>query len=413
MQSFADLFDAYRHAYVAAALLAVGCAVVGVHVVLRRVAFVGIATAQVAAAGTALAFLVHVPPLVGAVVATSFGLGLFATGRVSPRLTRDGLVGAAFALASALAVLFVSRSGAELDQVEHIVYGTLLFTTGDQVARLAVGVAGVLSLHAAFGREFFMVSFDSESARTLGVRTRLFEMLFYLSFGVIIALAIGTAGSLLAFAFLILPPLCALLLCDRLVTVVLMSASTALLMALLGVMNSVVFDAPTGPAVVVTAAAVLPCAAAARWSRWAGTLLLAALLGVTAWGALDRFSPTEEVTDSAVAEVHLDLELAVHGPSVRRGEPLEIDYVVRATGPVPPNLHLLVEWGGEMQVAPLPGLRSGRSGRVTFDTTAVAPGSYPVSGSFWTGPPLDPDDETELLPPGACTAHELSAELLP
>lgn len=411
--TFAELFDTYRHAYAAAALLAVGCAVVGVHVVLRRVAFVGIATAQVAAAGTALAFLVHVPPLAGAVVATTLGLGLFASGRISPRLTRDGLVGVAFALASALAVLFVSRSGAELDQVEHIVYGTLLFATGEQVAWLGGGVAVVLAVHAAFGREFLMVSFDAESARTLGVPTRRFELLFYLSLGVVIALAISTAGSLLAFAFLILPPLCGLLLCNRLLSVGLVSAVVALAVSLVGVLNSVVFDVPTGPAVVVTAVLALPCAALGRRSPIGGLLLVAALLGATGWGAVTRLAAPAGPAAPGDAAVHVELELAVHERSVRSGEPLEVDFVVRASGAVPPNLHLLVEWGDGLEVALLPALRARRVGRVVFDSEGMAPGTYTLSGSFWSGHPLEPDDETALLPPDVCTAETLTVEVTP
>lgn len=411
-----ELFETYRHAYVAAALIAVGCAVVGVHVVLRRVAFVGVATAQVAAAGTALAFLLHAPPVAGAFAATLLGLLLFATGRPSPRLTRDGLVGVAFALASALAVLCVSRSGAELDQVEHIVYGSLLFTTGDQVVLLAVATVAVLLTHAAFGREFLMVSFDAETARTLGVRARVFELLFWGSLGVVVALAIGVAGSLLAFAFLILPPLCGLLLGDRLLTVTLAAAAIALVTAVAGVLNAVAFDVPTGPAVVVTAALALPCAALARRSRKAGAALAIVLLLGTAAATIERFGGETRTTAApanSASPFRIDLDLAVHDRTVRRGETLEVDFVARATGTIEGDLHLLVECGGVLALAPLSDLRSHRAGRLELDTSDLEPGSYTLAVSLWTGPPLDPDDETELVPQDAVAAPSVTVEVTP
>ncbi len=406
-----DLFATYGHAYLAALVIALGCSIAGVYVVLRKVAFVGIATAQVAAAGVALAFLLDFAPLPAAVFSALAGVSLFGLGRDPVRVPRDGIVGVAFALASALAVLFVSRSAAELDQVEHIIYGSLLFTSGGQVLVLALGVAAVLLVHALFHREFLMVSVDREAARTLGVRTALFDLLLFLSLGAVIALSIGAAGSLLAFAFLILPPMTGLLLGGRLAQVFAVSAACGLTAAVAGVLVSVLFDFPTGPAVVVTCAALFGCALAARNSLLLGATLLAALIAATALCALETARPAPE--RSASSELRIELELAVHDRTVRRGEAVAVDYIVRIRGEAPAGLHLALDAGSAVAVARLARASTRSNGRIALDSSGLPPGAYSVSASFWTGDPLAPDENTELLGPEQVRVSPAAIEVLP
>lgn len=409
--AWSDLFATYSHAYLAALIIALGCSIAGVYVVLRKVAFVGIATAQVAAAGVALAFLLDFAPLPAAVLSALIGVSLFGLGRDPVRVSRDGIVGVAFALASALAVLFVSRSAAELDQVEHIIYGSLLFTTGEQVLILALGVAAVLLVHALFHREFLMVSVDREAARTLGVRTKLFDFLLFLTLGAVIALSIGAAGSLLAFAFLILPPMTGLLLGGRLTQVFAISAACGLAAAVAGVLVSVLFDFPTGPAVVVTSAALFACALAARTSPALGAGALALFIAATALSAIETARPAAPERPSP--ELRIELELAAHDRTVRRGEPVAVDYVVRIRGEAPAGLHLALDAGSAVGIARLPRASARSAGRVLLDSSGLAPGAYSVSGSFWTGNPLSPDEDTELLRPDQVAVSPAAIEVLP
>ncbi len=409
-----DLLSTYRYAYLAAVLIALGCSIVGVYVVLRRVSFVGIATAQIAGAGVALAFFLHLAPLPAAVLSALAGVLLFSRGRSPVRVPRDGIVAVAFAVASAVSVLLVSRSGAELDQVEHIIYGSLLFTTSHQVVVLACGMAAIVVIHVLFAREFLMVSFDVETARTLGVRTGLFNVLLFLSFGVVIALSIGTAGSLLAFAFLILPPMTGLLLVDRLGRVFAASIATAIATAVAGVLFSILFDFPTGPAIVVTAAGFLLSALSYRVHPALGA---ATLVGLIAWTVVsardDAPRPAGSESAASVESFHVDLELVAHETEVRRGAVLAVDYVIRIRGAAPANLYLVIDAGDALGVEKLPLVSKRAAGRVEIATGELAPARYTLSASLWTGDPLEPDEGTELLPPDVCSAKEVVIEVRP
>ncbi|MFH0947203.1 MAG: iron chelate uptake ABC transporter family permease subunit [Planctomycetota bacterium] len=411
IDSWSAMLSTYQNAYLAAALIAVGCAVVGLYVVLGRISFVGIATAQISAAGVALAFLLHFWPLPAAILSALAGVSFFALVKKPKRVTGDATIGAAFAISTALAVLFVSRSGAELDQVEHIIYGTLLFTTSDQVQVLAVGVGVVLLIHALFAREFLMISFDPESARTLGVRTGFFNLLQYLSLGTIIALSISTAGSLLAFAFLILPPMIGLLVSERIVRVFVISILAALLTAFGGVLGAILFDVPTGPAIVVAAAVLLLSAAASRIHVAAGVGSLLTFAALTFFSLEGRVEP--QTSGAATADTRIDLKLEVHDRKIRQGEDLHVDYVIRFSGPVPGNLHLLVDAGESMGVVKLLPAASRTAGQMLLETGPLAPGVYLLSASLWTGDPLEPDQETGMLPADVCSSNKVEIEIGP
>lgn len=407
--SFVELFQVYRHAWIAALLIAVACSIVGVYVVLRRVSFVGIAMAQVAAAGVSLGLLLHLSPLWVASIATLVGVSFFAYDRQPVRVSGDGVVGAVYAAASALAILFVFRSSAELDRIEHIVYGTLLFTTADQVTYLTFGVAVIVLIHALFAREFVMVSFDGESARTLGVRTQAFHLLLFATIGAAMVLSIGAAGSLLAFALLVLPPMTALLLSDRLPAVFLLSLVSGLLAALVGVYASIVFDVPTSAAIVIAAVLILLVSASTRISPALGVLLAVALCGgLVAVGQRDDEAASHASLNSGEPP-HVDLELALHDRTVRVGEVLAVDYVLRVRGAVPAELHLLVNVGPALAAVRVTSVR--RAGRTEVQTGELAPGRYVVSASLWTGPPLEPTVDTTMLPPDVCSALELEIEV--
>ncbi len=419
MNHIVDLIATYHNAWFAALLIAATCSIVAVYVVMRRVAFIGIATSQIAAAGVALALLLHLAPLPSAAIATLLGVAFFSLGREPVRVSREALVGVSFAAASALSVLFVFRSATELDHIEHILYGSLLFATSAQVKILLLAAIVIVVVHALFAKEFIMISFDPDTAQTLGVRARAFDLLLFSTIGAVIALSISSAGSLLTFAFLILPALTALLLSQRLPRVFLISVLTGLLAAGLGMFSAILLDMPPGPVIVVTATILLLCAGLSRVRPWLGALAFAlVLLPVTRMGAVHAGREQISKEDSAELEggraassLHIDVELAVHEPRVKHGAKVTVDFTTRIPESARGEFHLLVNVDSSVESVRIhPGPRSGS---LVVDTAGLAPGKHRVRGSVWTGPPLDPAQDTRMLDLNECGVNEVEIEILP
>jgi ABC-type Mn2+/Zn2+ transport system permease subunit len=114
----------------------------------------------------------------------------------------------------------------------------------------------VLLVHLLFYKEFLFVSFDRETARTLGYRVGGWNLLLYLTLGLVIAFAMQFAGVMLVFNFLVLPAVTGLLLARRMAGVFLWSMLSAVVAAVIGFTLSVPFDLPTGPAIIVVSGAL-------------------------------------------------------------------------------------------------------------------------------------------------------------
>ena len=114
---------------------------------------------------------------------------------------------------------------------------------------LAVAVP-VLLAHLVFYKEFLFVSFDRETARTLGYRVNFWNLFLYLTLGLVIAFAMQFAGVMLVFNFLVLPAVTGLLLSRSMAGTFFWSIVSALVAAVIGFSISVPFDLPSGPAII-------------------------------------------------------------------------------------------------------------------------------------------------------------------
>jgi ABC-type Mn2+/Zn2+ transport system permease subunit len=250
----------FREALYGALVIAVACSVLGVYVVLRRIVFVGAALAQLSSAGIALAMFLSGAgvaagltghPVAVALVVTLAGALFFgmegggARGPVPP----DATIGVAYAVAAAAGILLIAKAaGGEAHDI--FLQGNILsITTRDTLLLLAITIP-VLLVHGVFYKEFLFVSFDRETARTLGYRVGGWNLLLYGTLGLVIAIAMQFAGVMLVFNFLVLPGVTGLLLARSMGGVFFWSVLSAVLAAVVGFSLSVPYDLPTGPAMI-------------------------------------------------------------------------------------------------------------------------------------------------------------------
>lgn len=226
------------------------CAYLGVHVVLRRVVFVGAALAQVSSAGVGLALCAGRNPSVVSLILTMLGVAAFSVRSTSRRTTQESLIGLAYAVASALAVLFVAKSAQREAHMLDVLSGNILTVTTQQVWWMAGVGAAAIAFHTLFHKQLFFCAFDAETAQASGFKVGRWDLAFFLILGVVISLAIRLAGTLMVFAFLVMPAVTALLLSQRLSLIYLVAIGSASLATVGGMLASVRWDLPSGPAIV-------------------------------------------------------------------------------------------------------------------------------------------------------------------
>lgn len=246
----------FREALYGALVIAVACSMLGVYVVLRRIVFVGAALAQLSSAGIALAlFLAGIGWTLGPVthpvalsLIVTIGGVLFFAGGGRTRIPPDATIGVTYAVAAAVGILLIAKA-ATGEAHDIFLQGNILgITRKDTLVLLAVAVP-VLAIHAIFFKEFLFVSFDRETARTLGFNVGFWNLLLYLTLGLVIAFAMQFAGVMLVFNFLVLPAVTGLLVARGMRGMFIVSIAVAIVAAVVGFSLSVPFDLPTGPAI--------------------------------------------------------------------------------------------------------------------------------------------------------------------
>ncbi|OLD65250.1 MAG: hypothetical protein AUI33_11605 [Ignavibacteria bacterium 13_1_40CM_2_61_4] len=114
---------------------------------------------------------------------------------------------------------------------------------------LLYGSIGIF--HIVFRKKFLLISLDPERAEASGIRVRLWDILFYMSFGVVITKSVAIVGVLLVFSYLVVPAVIAQMWCESVRARLLLGWLVAILASTAGIVWSFYSDYPTGPAVVV------------------------------------------------------------------------------------------------------------------------------------------------------------------
>lgn len=250
MLAYFDNLDFTVLAFLAATLVSLMTSYIGVMVVLRRMAFVGATLAQLATAGIALSGLLEIPCNAGAVVMMLLGVGFFAQQDTRQHLPSEGLIGAGYVAAGALAVLFMALAPHTDSDMLGLLFGNILAVSAQDLLLMLAALLLVTAVNALFCKQFLLIAFDPMMAQALGFKVKLWNWLFYLSLGLAIAVAIHTAGVLLVFSMLVLPPLTGLALSQKWTAVWAISVLSSLLAAGGGVWLSASQDLPTGASII-------------------------------------------------------------------------------------------------------------------------------------------------------------------
>ncbi len=244
--------------FVACMVLVAMLAYLGLHVIAREVIFVDLSLAQMAALGSLSALLFHASPdsattYLYALAATAVGAFLFALTRTSEhhgRVPQEAFIGIVYVVASAAAVLVANRVPGGGEAVEKTLVGSLLWVTWADIKKLALAYAALGVFHFALRNRFLTISFHPEEATQKGWRIRSWDFLFYLSFGVVITLAVPVAGVLMVFSFLVVPAVIANLFSTDKRRLAVISWISGAVASSLGLWVSYTKDLPTGPLIV-------------------------------------------------------------------------------------------------------------------------------------------------------------------
>lgn len=288
----------------------------GVHVVARKVIFVDLALAQIAALGTVTGVLLGYE--VGtdltalylySLAFTIFGAFIFSATRMKgERVPHEAIIGIVYAVTFAATILILSKSALGPQELDHIIKGELLWVQGHVVIKTAIIYAIVGIFHFVFRDKFMAISFNPEKAEAEGINVRLWDFLFYMSFGFVITSSVAIAGVFLVFSYLVIPSVGAMLLSEKLSTRLAIGWIAGAVISFIGVKLSWTTGLPTSPLVVVLLAAGLLISGVSRYLKHAERLSIALrnlaagafVVALFVWGVFFFKKPVENPFDHAL-----------------------------------------------------------------------------------------------------------------
>ena len=233
----------------------------------RSIIFVDLALAQIAALGICVAIALGAHPghdalpYVLSVVFTLLGAGLFAWTRFNhPRVPQESIIGIIYVVAAAAATLVLSHSAEGDEALKNLLVGNVLLVTKVEVLRTFGLFAVVALVHGVLRKKFMMVTFHEDRARDEGFPLRLWDFVFYATFGLTVVSFVQIVGVYLVFSYLIVPAVCGALLSAHIRTRLFIGWTVAFVAGVSGLLLSVkleTLDLPTGPTIVCCFGALL------------------------------------------------------------------------------------------------------------------------------------------------------------
>jgi zinc/manganese transport system permease protein len=259
--------------FVASLILTGIHAYLGVHVVERGVIFVDLSLAQIAALGATIALLLpfsggdpHSPQVYWvSLLFTFIGALIFANVRVkNARIPQEAFIGICYAVASAAAILAMSKATSEAEHLRDMLVGNILAVSWEEVAKTALLYGGVGLFHYVFRKQFLALSRNHDDPASTGLNYRLWDFAFYASFGIVVTSSVAIAGVLLVFCYLIVPSVAAMLYAEKIGPRLAIGWTMGTVVSALGVWLSLMLDLPTGATIVCTFGLVLVIMAAVK-----------------------------------------------------------------------------------------------------------------------------------------------------
>lgn len=256
MDFFVDLlgYEFLQRGLIVAVLTGVISGVIGTLVMLRGLSLLGDAISHSVVPGVAVAYIFGFNFFYGAVITgllSAFGIGFI---HHRTRVKQDAAIAIILSSFFAVGIILIAGASSAIDLTKILFGNILAVRPEDMWISLAVGII-VLTVVALLYKELLISSFDEATAEVYGFRTKALHYLLLVLLTLVTVASMQTVGVVLVIALLITPVATAYLLVKRVPQIMFLAASIGAGSALIGMILSFKLNLPSGPIIVLVAAA--------------------------------------------------------------------------------------------------------------------------------------------------------------
>ncbi len=226
------------------------CGFLSAYLMLKGWSLIGDALSHAIVPGVAGAYMLGLPFALGAFFSGGLAAASMLFLNQKTKLKEDAIIGLIFTSFFGLGLFMVSLSPTSIN-IQTIVLGNILaITTEDTIQLALIGGISLLILSLKW-RDFMVVFFDENHARTIGLKPDVLKVIFFTLLAASTVAALQTVGAFLVVAMVVTPGATAYLLTDRFERLIGMSFGIGAITSFVGAYLSYFLDGATGGIIVV------------------------------------------------------------------------------------------------------------------------------------------------------------------
>ncbi len=250
-------FPFVRYALIVTVLIALVSALLGITLVLKRFSYIGDGLSHVGFGAMAIATIINLTnDLLIVLPVTILCAILLLKSSKNVKIKGDALISmvsvGALAFGYLLLNIFPSSGNLSGDICTTLFGSTSILTLSARDMIICVILCVItLICYVVFYNSIFLVTFDEDYAKSIGINTNIYNIILATFIAVIVVLAMNLVGTLLISALVIFPALSAMRICKSYKKVVIASAIISILSSSIGLISSIAFNTPVGATIVV------------------------------------------------------------------------------------------------------------------------------------------------------------------
>ena len=241
------LYGFMQRAFQASILISLIAPVLGLFLILRRQSLLADTLSHVSLVGIALGFLIGQDPTVMNMIVVVLAALLLEYLRSLYRSYSEVSIAILMSGGMALALVMMTlTNNSDMMSIDTFLFGSIVTVSQAQVYLLLAITLTVLVLYLIFRKPMYILTFDEETAYTLGLPVKLMSILFNVLTGITIAVIMPIMGALLVSAVLILPAAISMRLSKSFKGVIFIGILLGLVATVGGLVFSYLYGTPPG-----------------------------------------------------------------------------------------------------------------------------------------------------------------------
>ncbi len=247
-------YEFFVRGLLAATLVGSLCGLIGVYIVLRKMAYIGHGLSHAVFGGAVVSYVMSFNFFIGASIWGFISALLITLTTRKKKIGSDAAIGIITTASFALGIALISRFKTFTRSFDAALFGNILGVTEGDLLAIAVVTAATGVILLVGYKLFLFTTFDPDVAKYYGVPTGWVDTMFSLVLAATIVVSMQVLGVTMIAAAIVIPPVVARMLTDNFKNMILLSTGIGAFCGLGGIYLSFYLDISSGPSVVLFSA---------------------------------------------------------------------------------------------------------------------------------------------------------------